>query len=52
MITYTTLANSKSPNIKCFGRVSTILFVDIRRVRVEISLPAIEIEERRSPIEI
>jgi len=32
--TYTTCVNSKSPNIKCFGRVSTILFTDIRRVRV------------------
>jgi hypothetical protein len=53
--TYTTFANSKSPSIRCFGRVSTILVVDIRRARVpspddnDASLPANEIEPRRPP---
>jgi hypothetical protein len=55
MATYTTLANSKSPNIKCFGRVSIALAIDIRRVRaafgIELSLLANGIEGRRSPIE-
>lgn len=53
--TYTTLANSKSPNIKCLGRVSTTT-LDIRRVRVVFgavdpaaSLVANEIEGRRPP---
>ena len=54
--TYTTLANSKSPKIKCLGRLSTTFIVDIRRARVvlgkvddEDSLPANDIEPRRSP---
>ncbi len=55
VFTYTTFANSKSPNIKCLGRVSTIFVVDIRRARVptpvdtEASLPANVIEPRRPP---
>ncbi len=32
--TYTTFANSKSPNIKCFGRLSIIFVVEFRRARV------------------
>jgi hypothetical protein len=48
--TYTILANSKSPNIKCLGRVSTTL--DIRRVRVAFGRPSLlapEMEGRRPP---
>ena len=52
--THTTFANSKSPKIKCFGRLSTNLLVDIRRCRAgawppDTSLFANEIEPRRSP---
>ena len=54
--TYTTFASSKSPNIKCLGRLSTILVVDIRRARVavavEASLLANETEPRRSPNQV
>ena len=53
--TYTTLDNSKSPKIKCFGRLSTAFVIDIRRVRVPpaavLSLLANDIEGRRSPVE-
>jgi hypothetical protein len=54
--TYTTFANSKSPNIRCFGRFSTTFAIDIRRARVvlgavddEASLPANDIGPFRSP---
>lgn len=52
--TYTTFANSNSPNIKCLGRFSTVLVTDIRRVRGAaapvLSLFVKDIEGRRSPI--
>ena len=55
LLTYTTFANSNSPKIKCFGRLSTIFVVDIRRVRVPpapvLSLFVKDIEGRRSPME-
>jgi hypothetical protein len=54
--TYTTFANSKSPNIKCFGRLSIIFVVEFRRARVvlgavndDVSLPANDNEPLRSP---
>ena len=56
VVTHTTFVNSKSPNIKCLGRLSITFVVDIRRARVildavdnEASLPANDSEACRSP---